>query len=128
MPTEYFLAVSPTLLLQKAGVNNLDIYDAVIRSKDGTVEYSGYKAFCVVGLIAAADLKKLFFAPDNPSRQIDASIEQLTLDESKLKGVLCFRLAEYTGSVFIHEKVKLHLESKNFPYIVFREAKDLISL
>jgi hypothetical protein len=62
------------------------------------------------------------------SRQIDASIEQLALDESKLSGVLCFRLAEYTGSVFIHEKVKRFLEKKNFPSVVFREVKDFISL
>lgn len=112
----------------EAGVDNLDVYDAVIRSKDGAVEFKGYKAFCVVGLIDAADLERTKFSADNPSRQIDASIEQLALDESKLGGVLCFRLAEYTGSVFIHEKVKRHLEKKNFPSVVFREVKDFISL
>jgi hypothetical protein len=114
--------------MREAGVDNLDVYDAIIRSEDGSVEYHGYKAFCIVGLISAADLKNTIFSPDNPSRLFDASIERLEIDESKTNNVLCFRLAEYTGSIFIHEKVKQHLEKKNFPHVVFNELKNFISL
>lgn len=114
--------------LLEAGVENLDVYDAVLRSEDGKIEYRGFKAFCVVGLVAAADLKRTIFSAGNPSRRIDAGIDHLVLDESKTGGILCFRLAEYTGSVFIHEKVKRCLEKKNFPSVVFREVTDFISL
>jgi hypothetical protein len=88
--------------LREAGVDNLDTYEAVIRSEDGNIEHRGYKAFNLIGLVRAADLARTRFAPENPSRVLDASIEQLEIDESRTQGLLCFRLVEYTGSVIVH--------------------------
>jgi len=105
-----------------AGVDNLDVYDAVLRSEDGTVEYKGFKAFNVLGLIRAADLSKTVFN-DPGSRLIDASIETLEIDPDKAMGILMFRLAENVSAVIVHERVKKFIEPMNFPYVQFNETK-----
>lgn len=113
--------------LRDAGVDNLDVYDAVIRSKDDSIEHKGYKAFNLIGLVRAADLQKTTFTPEVAARTIDASIESLEIDPEKTKGLLMFRLAEYVGAVIVHEKVRNVLEKHGFPNIVFREPSSYIS-
>ena len=109
-----------------AGVDNLDVYDAVLRSKDGTVEYKGFKAYNVLGLVRAADLSKTKFN-DPGSRLIDASIETLEIDPNKAMGFLMFRLAEYVSAVIVHERVKKFIEPMNFPYVQFNEPSGFTS-
>jgi hypothetical protein len=114
--------------LREAGVDNLDVYDARIQSGDGSVVYEGYKAFNVIGMVQAADLSRTVFNDPSGSRLIDAGIENLAIDPKKTKDLLMFRLAEYVAAVIVHEKVKRAIEAKKFPYIVFREPSDFISL
>jgi len=114
-------------VLLDAGVDNLDVYDAVLRSEDGSVEYSGFKAFNVIGLVSASDLSKTSFSSDNPSRFIDASIDSLSIDNNKARGALFFRLAEYVGAVIVHEKVKRIIEAKALPHVIFYEPNEYIS-
>jgi hypothetical protein len=108
-----------------AGVDNLDVYDAILRSEDGTVEYKGFKAYNILGLIRAADLSKTQFSPG--SRLIDASIESLAIDADKAMGILMFRLAENVSAVMVHERVKRVIEPMNFPYVQFTEPKNFWS-
>jgi hypothetical protein len=112
--------------LVEAGVDNLDVYDAVISSEDKKVVLEGYKAFNVIGLVAAAD-ETTKFSSDNPSRLLDASIEQLVIDPSRAMGLLLFRLKEYSGAIIVHEHLKQRLEKHNFPHVFFREPGELIS-
>jgi hypothetical protein len=114
--------------LVEAGVDNLEVYEAVLRSADGSVEHTGFKAFNVVGLVSAADLTRTAFLPDNPSRLIDASIESLAVDPDKAKDLLLFRLAEYVGAVIVHERVKRFIEARAFPHVVFRDPGEFIGL
>jgi len=113
--------------LVKAGVDNLEVYDAVLESEDETVRHAGFKAFNVIGLVKAADLAKTVFSPDNESRLLDASLDSLAIDADKARGLLMFRLAEYAGAVVVHESVRRAIEAANFPHIVFREPEDVIS-
>ena len=110
-----------------AGVDNLEVYEAVLTSGDDKVRYKGFKAFNVIGLVKAADLGRTVFSADNESRLVDASIEGLAIDRRKAKGLLMFRLAEYAGAVVVHEAVKRAIEKHNFPHVVFRDPEDLIS-
>jgi hypothetical protein len=108
-----------------AGVDNIDVYDAILRSEDGTVEYKGFKAYNILGLIRAADLSKTQFNPG--TRLIDASIESLAIDADKAMGILMFRLAENVSAVVVHERVKRFIEPMNFPYVQFTEPKNFWS-
>lgn len=105
-----------------AGVDNLDVYDALLESEDGSVVHKGFKAYNILGLVAAAVLAKTKFRGD--SRLLDASIETLEIDPDKATGLLMFRLAENVSTIIVHERVKELLEPMNFPYVQFREMKD----
>lgn len=107
-----------------AGVDNLDVYDAVLRSEDGTVEYKGFKAYNILGLVRAADLKKTVFNGPPGTRLIDASIDSLAIDPDKAMGILMFRLAENVSAVVVHECVKRFIEPMNFPYVQFTEPRN----
>ena len=113
--------------LVDAGVDNLDVYDAVLTGDDPKIRYEGYKAFNIIGLIKAADRTRTRFSPDNASRSIDASIETLVIDPENARGLRMFRLAEYSGAVIVHESVKCALEKYAFPHIVFQDPALLIS-
>jgi len=55
----------------RAGVDNLDSYQTIIRKSDGTVLSTDYKAVNVIGVIAAAAAETKF-NPLNPSRRVVA--------------------------------------------------------
>lgn len=113
-------------LLLGVGVDNLDVYDAVIRSEDGSVEFADYKAFNLIGLVSAAG-PGTKYDTSNASRLIDASIESLSIDAARARGALMFRLAEYAGAVVVHRSVKEAIEAAKIPFIAFREPEEFIS-
>jgi hypothetical protein len=113
--------------LVSAGVDNLVVYDAVLTSEDDKIQYEGFKAFNVIGLVKAVDLGKSVFSADNESRLVDAGVERLAIDPKKAKGLLMFRLAEYAGAVIVHEAIKQAIEKHNFPHVIFREPEDFMS-
>ncbi|PKG84087.1 hypothetical protein CXF85_09205 [Colwellia sp. 75C3] len=105
--------------LLEVGIDNLAIYDAVLRSwPDGEVEHKDYKAFNIIGLVKAAGPETEFATE---SRDGDASITKLQADTSAIKGLYMFRLAESWDTIVVHEKVKNHLESKSFIGLKFKE-------
>lgn len=114
-------------VLLAAGVGNVDVYDAELVSEDGRVRLQGYKAFNVIGLIAAADMAKSSFAPDNPSRSLDASFDSLALDSDRIRGLLVFRLAEYSSAVVVHRSVRQAIEAAGITGLVFRKPADFLS-
>ena len=107
-----------------AGVDNVDVYDAVLRSEDGKVEFKGFKAFNILGLVRAADLKRTVFNGPPGTRLIDASIDSLAIDPNKARGLLMFRLMENVSAIVVHERVKRFIEPMNFPYVQFTEPKN----
>jgi hypothetical protein len=121
MTAEFFDA------LRSAGVDNIDVYDATLESQDGSVRIPGYKAYNIVGVVSATDVGKSEFSPDNPSRQIDASVRSLVLDETKTKGLLLFRLAESVDTILIHNSVKVALEARNFTGVRFTPPSEHLS-
>jgi len=112
--------------LCEAGVDNLDAYDAIIRSEDGSITHAGYKAFNLVGVVQAADMKKTVFNDPPATRLIDASFESLAIDPGKAGSLLMFRLAESLKTVVVHEQVKRVIESKNFPHVIFRAPSETL--
>jgi len=114
-------------VLVNAGVDNLDVYNAILTSENSKIQYRGFKAFNVIGLVSATDFKKTVFSSHNKSLSIDASIDRLAIDSTKAAGRLLFRLAEYSGAIIVSEVLKQALEKHNFLHIVFTDPKDFIS-
>ena len=128
-----FMGVPPILseallsVLLAAGVSNLDTYDAVLKSADGKVALRGFKAFNLIGLVAAADLSQTRFAPENASRFIDATIDGLVLDPSRAGGLLMFRLAEHSSAIVVHRRIKDAVEAAGIAHVQFVSPNEYLS-
>lgn len=100
-------------VLHGAGVDNLDLYDAVIVDEDTGEEYTEYKAVNVIGAVAAADLSKSDYTSHQPTPIVSVDFDSLAIDPVKAGGRLLFRLAECVTAIVIHEKVKAALEAND---------------
>ncbi|HET9985775.1 MAG TPA: hypothetical protein VFQ38_19410 [Longimicrobiales bacterium] len=111
--------------LREAGVDNLDVYDAIIHDRDTGVDHRNYKAVNIVGAVACADLgASQHVAHGEPV--IDVDFDGLVIDESKTGGALMFRLAESINGIIVHESVKDHLERAGIPYLDFIEPSEWV--
>jgi hypothetical protein len=88
--------------LLEAGVDNLDVYRATVRDPVAAREWDNYWAFNVLGLVAAG-----------------VSDPALTIDESKTKGLLLFRLAEVPSIIVVDEIVRQAVQRRAIPDMVF---------
>ncbi|MEM9103281.1 MAG: hypothetical protein AAGB12_13255, partial [Pseudomonadota bacterium] len=61
-------------------------------------------------------------------RSLNASIEKLAIEPRSINGLYMFRMAENVSKILVHEKVKNHLESKNFVGLYFQEADGALLL
>jgi hypothetical protein len=109
-----------------AGVDNIDVWQAIVRKADGTILSDQYLAFNVLGIVSAAG-PGTTYAPENPSRLVDASIESLEIDESAAHGFLLFRLAESIDTVVVHRKVRAAIEARGIKNIAFVDPPDYLS-
>lgn len=87
--------------LQGAGVDNLQIFPAVLTEKSTEAVREDYCVVNVLGKVAAADMKQ--------SQAISLGeghvFTQLTVDSGKARGLLMFRLAESLVDVIVHQRV-----------------------
>lgn len=109
-----------------AGVDNIDVWDAVIRKADGTLLSDQYKAYNIIGLRSVGP--KTVYMPENPSRMVDASIESLEIREEEAQGLSIFRVAQSIGIIVVHEKVKTAIEARNIPNIIFIDPPKAFSI
>jgi hypothetical protein len=104
-------------VLQSAGVDNLQLYPAVLRDLKTGLERRDYKVVNIVGKIAAADMAKSTYVDMGGLGMIAVGFQDLVIDESKARAQRLFRLAESLTSVVIHESVKERLETAGFKYL-----------
>ncbi len=90
--------------LHKAGVDNIDIYEAILVAPETKKVWKDYKAVNIVGKIECANLNKSEYDQDSEYPMIE--FEKLILDEKKIEGVKMFRLAENPSFILINEDVK----------------------
>ncbi len=111
--------------LREASVDNFELFDAVLKDPITGQEFNEYKAFNVLGLVAAADMDKSKRAPINlDSEMIDVFFDSLVIDNTKTQGLLMFRLAQSVDAIIIHERVKQAVEKRGIPGMVFYKPED----
>jgi hypothetical protein len=98
--------------LRGAGIDNLQTYETTLESAQGEhpPPADHYLAVNIVGCVAAADLGKSEISPDTPERIVSTDFHSLSIDESKARALLLFRLAENITAVLVHEHVKEQVE------------------
>lgn len=97
--------------LQNAGVNNLDLYDAVVRDPRTNLETKEYKAVNIIGNVDCVDMEQSKY--DERSEQFAREFETLVIDPDKVHGLKMFRLSERPTLVIVNEDVKNALEAAN---------------
>lgn len=106
-------------VLQSVGVDNLDVYPAVLVNKGSGARHENYKAINILGLVAAADLSRSKCVSHTSTGLIDTDFDSLVIDESKAHGFLMFRLAEAVNGIVIHDRVKVALERGGIRHLDF---------
>lgn len=113
--------------LGAAGVDNIQVFDAVIRDpKTGHVT-TDYKVVNVIGVVACADLGSSTFKASGGAPIIDVSFDSLVIDEERAGGQLLFRLAESLSAIIVHDRVKRHLLASGFDMLTFRDPAKYVS-
>jgi len=106
--------------LQEAGVDNLQLFPAEVTERDGNPIDREYFAVNIIGLLEYADMDKSEYTDPTGTGAFAVAFRKLVIDTSRTQGLYIFRLAESVASVIVHEKIKKHLDSKNFKYLSFR--------
>ena len=110
--------------LQGAGVDNLQFFDAVVEDPVSGVRHTDYKAFNIVGAVAAADMEKSVLMGTPDSGMIDIDFESLTIDEKKAAPFKLFRLAQSVSAIIVSEGVKNEVERRGVPGMDFYDPPD----
>ena len=110
--------------LQAVGVDNLELFDAVIRDPSTGEDHANYKAFNIIGLVAAADMQGSVLMGTSDSTLIDADFEQLAIDEKKAAPFRLFRLAESVSTIIVDQVVKDEVERRGIEGMEFYDPAD----
>ncbi len=111
--------------LFEIGVDNLDLYDALLIDPDNGKQIPSHKAVNIIGVVAAADMDRSIATVHTGGPVIDVDFDRLVINEAKTQGALMFRLAESTNAIMVHEIVRNHLLDKGFSRIEFFHPKDV---
>lgn len=99
--------------LRRAGVANLDVYKAVITDPNSGRTFSSHVAANIIGVVAAADLRKSNYDPSIPW------FDSLSINTTATRGALLFRLAESVNAILIHERVKESLDKQGINTLTY---------
>jgi len=110
--------------LEAVGVDNLQLFAAVIEDPTNGVKHTDYKAFNVIGVVAAADMSKSVTMGTSDSTLIDVDFESLAIDEKKAAPFRLFRLAENISTLVVDEAVKSEVERRGIPGMRFYDPAD----
>jgi hypothetical protein len=117
---EYMCLMSAKMIdvLKKSGVDNLETYPAKLVDSTNERAYD-YFAVNIIGMVAAADLGKSDWENLDGEAKIDTAFTSLVVKPETARGLPIFRLAESTGTILVHERIKSALEAGGFKTLRF---------
>jgi hypothetical protein len=105
--------------LHAGGVDNLQLFDAVVTDPTTGQSFTNYKAVNVIGAVSAADMAQSTRMGAGDSTMVDVDFDSLVIDEARPRGTLLFRLAESVGAIVVHDRVKQVIEARAIPGMTF---------
>jgi hypothetical protein len=105
--------------LQHAGVDNLQICPAILRTPDGD-NLESYWAVNIVGAVACADMQKSEYNDITGTGMIAVGFRKLVIDPNRANDLVFFRLAQSVASIVVHERVKQEVDRANYKYLSWR--------
>lgn len=123
--TEYPLMRDDVIAaLKSVGVDNLELFDAVVVDPSTGEEHRNFKAFNILGAVAAADMSKSVRSSTSDSMMLDADFDSLVIDAKLATPFRLFRLAESVDAIVVDETVKLEIERRNIEGMTFYDPED----
>lgn len=106
--------------LRSGGVDNFQVFPAVLRNSKIGVAWRGYWAFNVIGMLAAANLEKSEYdtiMEDDPEGVDVPLVGFLTivLNKKKTHHEAMFRMAESPDTLLIHDRILKHMIANRPP-------------
>ena len=106
--------------LRSGGVDNFQVFPAVLRNPSRGLEWTNFWAFNAVGLIEAAALDRsgydTIMGADSDGVDIPLlGFTKLVLSKAKVREALMFRLAESPSTLLIHDKINAHIDANDPP-------------
>ncbi|WBF94093.1 hypothetical protein LIX31_14165 [Leptospira kirschneri] len=110
---------------REAGVDNLELYQAVIDETRTGRKYEDYSAVNIIGLVTSTNPQKSF-EPILGNQSSGAGwFKGILIAPEQAQGLLLFRLAESVDLVIVHRCVKEVVEKKAFSsWLRFINATD----
>jgi len=105
--------------LRRSGVDNLQVFRAIIEDPTTGSRHENYSAVNIVGVVAAADMAES--VPMTAGGMSLGGFDSLVVDETRAGDLLMFRLAEAVNAIVIHERVRTEIEAAGIPGITFWE-------
>lgn len=112
--------------LQNAGVDNLQVFRAVLVDPATQTRREDYRVVNIVGRVAAADLENSLWTSPSGRPIVDVDFDSLAIDEHRVGGLLLFRLAECISAVIIHARVREALLAAGFLSLTFLDPKEYV--
>lgn len=100
--------------LKDCGVNNIQVFDALVHDPETGEDLRNYKAVNIIGAVAAADMAKSDAIVHSGPALFDVEFDKLVIDPTRARNLPMFRLAEATGTILVHERVRDCLIKKGF--------------
>lgn len=105
--------------LAGAGVDNLQLYDAVLLDPERNARHTDYKAVNIVGVVRGADLETSSLMGTTDSTLVDVDFARLAFAPSIPADLLMFRLAEAVNAIVVHARVRAAIEAGGIPGMTF---------
>lgn len=106
--------------LTDAGVDNLQVFQAIITEEGIEKIIEDYVVVNIVGVVSCANVEE----SDSIPFAGGLFFKNLVIDPEKIHGLLMFRLAESMMDVLIHEDVANKLIPLNIPYVTISPLTD----
>lgn len=110
--------------LGEAGVDNVDYYPVEVFNTQTGECCNDYLAINIVGVVRAADMQKSKAVAHNAQGLVSVDFDSLALDESSIRDLKLFRLAECVTGIVIRDDVKQYLESLGGFGLVFADPME----
>jgi hypothetical protein len=111
--------------LLSLGVDNIVLYDAIIKNQESGKQWIDYYAINIIGLISCVDLDTSIYVEigQRPAGPALAKYQHLVIDPQRTLGAKLFRLAESPSVILIIDKIweelKLRMSENNWGFSVF---------
>jgi len=110
-------------ILKGAGVDNLQVFPAIIKSEKDDTIWSDYFAVNVIGIVACADLNKSIYDEIMPGHY---GFDTLAIDAKKAEGKFLFRLHEHCPTLIVHNSVLKYIVDNDPDYSIIGWETDEI--